>query len=133
MTILRKSPGEDTLFVDELDVQNDEEESEGEQVTRDRIIYEESEREEDEGGIHRMADEGVGAICNQHRGSARFGDDAETASVMREYSGGSEEHASHDKSGGYDILRAEGLTDRMEKGEVSEYEELRRDERDSER
>ena len=131
--VFRKMFSKESFFVGDFHVEHDEKEREGKKVTYDRVIYEETECEEDESGIHRMADEGVGSGHDEGRLGIRFGNDAETARAMSEQSGSSEEYAGRDKGEGHDILRAEGLTNRMEKSEISEYRELCRDKRDAER
>ena len=131
--VFRKAFGKEFFFVGDFHVEHDEKEREGKEMTYDRVIYEETECEEDESGIYRMADEGVGSGHDEGRLGIRFGNDAETARAMSEQSGSSEEYAGRDKGESYDILRAEGLTNRMEKSEISEYRELCRDERDAER
>ncbi len=88
-------------------------------MTYDRIIHEESEGEEDESGVHRMADKGVGAICDERAVSSWFRDNTGVIDTMREQSGSSEEQSGYDESIGHDILWSEGLTDWMEEGEIS--------------
>ncbi len=130
--VFRKMFSKESFFVGDFHVEYDEKEREGKEMTYDRVIYEETERKEDESGIHRMADEGVGSGHDEGRFGIRFGNDAETARAMSKQNGSSEEYAGRDKGESHDILRAESLMDRMEKSEVSEYRELCRDKRDAE-
>ena len=61
-------------------------------MAHDGIIHEETEREKNKGGVHRMSDKGIWAIYDEGPSEIRFGNDTEMVWTMCEHGGGSEEH-----------------------------------------
>ncbi len=72
---------QEILFVDEFDIERDKEERPGDEMTHDRVIQEEAKSTKDEGSVHRMANEGIRAICDERGVGIWFGEDAKFAAA----------------------------------------------------
>lgn len=117
------------FFFFEFDIERDKEKRPSDEVAHDGIIEKETKSEDNESCVHGVADEGIGAICDESTTSIWFGNDAQAAATAQgEKCPDSDARARAHECPGHDVLRTEGLLDGMEEEKISQEEKLNEDE-----